>query len=125
MLPLRLLVLPYESLSLSERAQALVLAREAAELAGRLFGPRTDRAAGALVWQRLVIEEALLRQVIGMAEAAALMRATQVDARSDPRRDAFLSSWADARASVPPVRALTVMDGGAARRRSTAARRAR
>ncbi len=126
MLPLRLLVLPFESLSLIERAQALVLAREAAELATRLLGPGKDRASGALVWQRLVIEEALLRQVIGMDVAALLMRRTLHDDHTDPRLDAFLSRWAEPGSVAPPapaVRALRLVDGAVARRpRSAAAR---
>ncbi len=128
MLPLRLLVLPYESLSLWERAQALVLSREAAELAARLLGPGTDRTSGVLVWQRLVIEEALLRQVIRPDDAMALMRRTLEAAPSDPRLDAFLASWVDSGCSdaAPPLRAVAVMDGRVARRGpSTAARLSR
>ena len=127
MLPLRLLVLPLESMSLIERAQALVLARQAAELAVRLLGPGQDRPSGALVWQRLVIEEALLRQVIGTEEAVVLMRRTLQDDHSDPRLDAFLSRWADrgyAAPPTPPMQALTLVDRAAARRTRPAAARA-
>ncbi len=125
MLPLRLLVLPFESLSLMERAQALVLARETAELATRLLGPGGDRASGAIVWQRLVIEEALLRQVIGMDVTASLMRRTLQDDHSDPRLDAFLSRWAEpapAAPPAPPVRVLRLVDGAVTRRPRSAAR---
>ncbi len=93
MLPLRLLVAPFESLSLLDRAQALVLARDAAELAVRLLGPGADRGSGVLVWQRLVIEEALLRQVVPPEDAVVLMRRSVVDDRADPRLDAFLGAW--------------------------------
>lgn len=124
MLPLRLLVLPFESLSLGERAQALVLARDVAELAARLLGPGGDRGGGVLVWQRLVIEEALLRQVVTPEDAVVLMRRSVVDDRSDARLDAFLSAWvgngpADARQLPKPP--LTLVPGGAAtgRRRSS------
>ncbi len=126
MLPLRMLVLPFESLSLIERAQALLLAREAADFAARLLGPGEDRPSGALVWQRLVVEEALLRQVIRMEDAEALMRRTFQDDHSDPRLDAFLSRWAAsgcAAPSAPPTRALTLIDGAVGRRARSAAAR--
>ena len=125
MLPLRILVLPFEALSLLERARSLVLARDAADLAVRLLGPTGDRASGVLVWQRLVIEEALLRQVVGAEEAVVLMRRAVLDDGQDPRLETFLSTWTAApRPTEPATRALTLVDGAApGRARPAAVRR--
>ncbi len=108
MLPLRVLVLPYDSLSLTERAQALVLAREAGAFSARLLGPGADRTSGVLVWQRLVIEEALLRGILDPDEALPLLRRTLGADRSDPRLEAFLAAWGERGAGVAesPLRVI-------------------
>jgi hypothetical protein len=117
MLPLRTLLAPYESLSLTERARALVLARDAGDLAARLVATGPERRAGILVWQRLVIEESLLRRVVTIEEAVDLMRRAHDDDGTDPRLQAFLGAWAavaQEHAGGPPPRPLTVIRGGRA-----------
>ncbi len=124
MLPLRVLVLPYDTLSLTERAQALVLAREAGAFSARLLGPGADRTSGVLVWQRLVIEEALLRGILDSEEALPLLRRTLGADRSDPRLEAFLAAWSECGGGGPAVaRAeppLRVIRGGRSGRRREA-----
>jgi len=93
MLPLRGLLASYDSLSLSERAGSLVLARVAGGFSARLVGSGSVRTSGVLVWQRLVIEEGLLRGIVGTDEALALMRRAVSDDATDPRLEAFLSAW--------------------------------
>ena len=115
MLPLQLLLTSYEALSLTERARALVLARDAGGFAARLFGA-ADRTSGIVAWQRLVIEEALLRSIVSTEEAVALMRHSLLEERTDPRLEVFLSTWAGDRGVSPPpvVRRLRLLRGGRA-----------
>ena len=117
MLPLRTLLAPYDSLSLPERAGALVLARDAGDLAARLVATGPERRAGVLVWQRLIVEEALLRRVVTIEDAVDLMQRALEDDGTDPRLQAFLGAWAEVaqeRAGGPPPRSFTVIRGGRA-----------
>jgi hypothetical protein len=115
MLPLQLLLTSYEALSLTQRARALVLAREVGNFAAHLLGA-ADRTSGIVAWQRLVIEEGLLRGIVTTEEAVALMRHTLLEERSDPRLELFLSTWAgdSETAPAPPARRLHVLRGGRA-----------
>jgi len=124
MLPLRLLLTPYDALSLGERARAILLAREAGTFCSRLLGA-AGRPSAILAWQRLVIEEALLRGIISTDEAVALMRHTLLGERGDPRLEGFLQAWAEegggAPAHSPGGRRLRVLRGGQAGQRPSRA----
>jgi hypothetical protein len=98
------LLLPFDSLSLPQRARALVLARQAGLAAADLTGPDRLESGGLPFWcERLVVP----------AAAAGLIPATQKDdwlracagdhALRDPRIQAFLFGWHE--------RALEILGG--------------
>jgi hypothetical protein len=101
---LRALLLPFDSLSLPERARALVVARRAGLAAADLTDPDRLEAGGLPFWCERLVAPAAAAGLIPAPQQEEWLRACASEgALRDPRVQAFLFGWHE--------RALEILGG--------------